>query len=67
MNPDSTVEREDAISFGEIDAQAEEERREKEEQGLREGDRDPNTQGISNRPGDTDPDEGVNPEPGNNA
>ena len=66
MNPDDTTEREDAISFGEIDARVEEEKLENEA-ALHEGDRDPNTQGISNRPGDVDPEEGFDPEPGNNA
>lgn len=66
MNTNDTTEREDAISFGDIDARAEEERAERERT-LSEGDRDPNSQGISNRPGDMDPDQGIDPEPGNNA
>ena len=66
MSTNKTTEREDAISFGVIDARAEEERVENGNT-LNEGDRDPNAQGISNRPGDMDPDEGIDPEPGNNA
>ena len=66
MSTSDTIQREDAIAFGEIDARAEEERAENEST-VSEGDRDPNAQGISDRPGDTDPDEGIDPNPGNNA
>lgn len=68
MNPEKNSELEDAISFGQIAPQDQEEEIEEMETDIRsEGDRDPNAQGISNRPGDMDPDKGIDPEPGNNA
>lgn len=67
MDPDkATTQLEDAISFGH--ATPPEEAEELETTDTRsEGDRDPNAQGISNRPGDMEPDQGIDPEPGNNA
>jgi len=58
MKPDTTL-REDAISFGQIDARAEEERLERDD-ALREGDVDPDAQPIG--PGDGDLDEVVDSE-----
>lgn len=66
MNTNDETEREDAISFGQIDARAEDDAVDDKDTS-RERDRDPEVQGISNRPGDVDPDEGLDPEPGNNA
>lgn len=66
MNPNDETKRADAISFGHIDARAEGDAvDDKDASG--ESDRDADRQGISNRPGDVDPDEGIDPEPGNNA
>lgn len=65
MNTDKTIELEDAIAFGQ--APVEEDDEPDTEDTLNEGDRDPDAQGISNRPGDMDPDQGIDPEPGNNA
>lgn len=68
MNPDQNTELEDAISFGQIAPQDQDDEIESPDTDtLGEGDRDPNAQGISNRPGDMDPDQGIDPEPRNNA
>lgn len=69
MNPDKTTELEDAISFGHVAPDAEEEQEDEDEtpEPVGQGDRDPEAQGISNRPGDMDHEKGIDPEPGNNA